>query len=52
MPLRDCATDPTCGECRKTNHELCKGCIGCGCLLSARFATWANGPTSPLITED
>ena len=44
--LPDCGTHPVCGECRKTNHEECTGCIACGCVQSARFAHWISDPAN------
>lgn len=38
MPTADVKAYPRCDECTKTNHETCSGCVGCGCVESARFA--------------
>jgi hypothetical protein len=37
---------PACEPCNADCHEQCKGCRGCGCEYSARWAA-AQGPVLP-----
>lgn len=50
MGLPDTSTHPMCTSCRKAGqlheHDGCTGCIGCGCVQSAKFGHWITDPAN------